>query len=128
MDYVEAASALGQAITESNEFKAYNEAEHALMHDEKGQQLMMEYRDLQQEMVNKSGKEDITKEDLEAVRDTLLAKQKELDEYEITGNYFKARQGFEVMMKTINEILSYNIEGASHHDCGGDCSACGGCH
>lgn len=128
MDYVEAASELGQAITASNEFKTYQEAEHALMHDEKGQQLMMEYRDLQQEMVDKSGQEDLSKEDLEAIRNTLLEKNKELDEYEITGNYFKARQGFDVMMKTINEILSYNIEGASHHDCGGDCGHCGGCH
>ena len=40
MDYVEAASALGEAIRESAEFQAWQSAELAMLQDEKAQTLM----------------------------------------------------------------------------------------
>lgn len=128
MDYVEAATQLGQAIAESGEFLHWRESESAVLADEKAQTLIREFRELQTEMVKASGREDITKEGLENVRDTLLSKQNELNAYEITKQYFDARQGFEIMMKTVNEILQYYIDGQLGGSCGGDCHSCGGCH
>ncbi len=129
MDYVEAATKLGEAIAESGEFLKWRESEKAVLADEKAQTLLKEFREVQTDMVKASGKEDNTKEDLEKIRDTLLAKQNELNEYETTKNYFDARQGFEIMMKTINEVLQYYIDGhTGEASCSGDCHACGGCH
>ena len=130
MDYVEAATLLGEAIVESGEFNNWRESEKAVLADEKAQALMLEFRDLQTDMAKASGRENITKEELETIRDTLLAKQNELNEYEATKNYFDARQGFQVMMKTVNEILQYYIDGRTSESggCNGNCQGCSGCH
>ena len=74
MDYVEAASQLGAAIAESAEFQAWKEAETALILDEKAPVLMQEYKDLQVKLVQGS-RDDLAKEELEKIRDTLMAKQ-----------------------------------------------------
>ena len=46
MDYVEAASALGEAIRNSVEFQAWQSAELAMLQDEKAQTLMSDFKDL----------------------------------------------------------------------------------
>ena len=126
MDYVEAASALGEAIKESAEFTAWQEAELALMQDEKAQELMNDFKDLQMKLVQGS-RDDMDKDELEKIRDTLMEKQRELNEYEITKNYFDGKKGFETMMRTINDIIQHFITGDSG-GCGGSCETCGGCH
>lgn len=125
MDYVDAASQLGEAIVNSAAFITLKNAELALMQDEKAQALMAEFRELQAEMVRAS-REDESKETLEAVRDRLLAKQTELNEYSVTKDFFDGKKGFESMMKTINEIIAHYVNGGS--SCGGNCSSCSGCH
>ncbi len=125
MDYVDAASQLGEAIVNSAAFITLKNAELALMQDEKAQALMAEFRELQAEMVRAS-REDESKENLEAVRDRLLAKQTELNEYSVTKDFFDGKKGFESMMKTINEIIAHYVNGGS--SCGGNCSSCSGCH
>ena len=126
MDYVEAASALGEAIKESAEFTAWQEAELALMQDEKAQELMNDFKDLQMKLVHGS-RDDMDKDELEKIRDTLMEKQRERNEYEITKNNFDAKKGFETMMRTINDIIQHFITGDSG-GCGGSCETCGGCH
>ena len=126
MDYVEAASALGEAIKESAEFTAWQEAELALMQDEKAQELMNDFKDLQMKLVHGS-RDDMDKDELEKIRDTLMEQQRELNEYEITKNYFDGKKGFETMMRTINDIIQHFITGDSG-GCGGSCETCGGCH
>lgn len=126
MDYVEAASALGEAIKESAEFTAWQDAELALMQDEKAQELMNDFKDLQMKLVHGS-RDDMDKDELEKIRDTLMEKQRELNEYEITKNYFDGKKGFETMMRTINDIIQHFITGDSG-GCGGSCETCGGCH
>lgn len=91
MDYVEAASALGEAIKESPEFIAWQNAELALLQDEKGQDLINDFKDLQRKIVNGS-RDNMDKDELEKIRDTLMDKQKELNEYEITKNYFDGKK------------------------------------
>ena len=128
MDYVEAAALLGQAILESGEFKQFKDAEAALLADEKAQQLMLEYRELQSEMV-KASRGDVDKEGLEKIRDTLLAKQNELNEYEVTKQYFKGKQDFDRMMKSVNGVLEHFLTGGGQEGgCSGSCASCAGCH
>ncbi len=127
MDFLEAAAQLGEAIAESEELLAWRSSEAAVLADEKAQGLMEEFRTLQVEMV-KASRDNLEKEDLERIRDTLLAKQNELNEYELTRNYFNARKGFEGMMKSVNDILSHYVNGAQEGGCSGSCSSCSGCH
>jgi len=126
MDYLEAAAILGQAILESGEFRQFKDAEAALLSDEKAQQIMLEYKQLQTDMVQAS-RNDIDKEGLEKVRDTLLEKQKEVNEYETTRQYFKAKQAFELMMKSVNGVLEHFLSGGQDGGCSGSCSSCSGC-
>lgn len=126
MDYVEAASALGEAIRESAEFIAWQDAELAMMQDEKAQTLMDAFKDLQMKLVHGS-RDDMEKDELEKIRDLLMDKQKELNAYEVTKNYFDGKKGFETMMRTVNDIIQHFITGNSG-GCGGSCESCGGCH
>ena len=124
MDYVEAASLLGSSIALSGEFQTWKEAEAALIIDPKAQTLIKEYKDLQVRMVEGS-RQDLAKEELERIRDTLMAKQQQLNEYEVTKKYFDAKKGFENMMSTVNDIIQHYLEDGG--GCTGSCSTCPGC-
>ena len=63
MDYVEAASALGEAIRNSVEFQAWQSAELAMLQDEKAQTLMSDFKDLQMKLVHAS-RDDMDKDDI----------------------------------------------------------------
>ena len=126
MDYVEAASALGEAIRESAEFQAWQSAELAMLQDEKAQTLMSEFKDLQMKLVHAS-RDDMDKDEREKIRDVLMDKQKELNEYEVTKNYFDGKKGFETMMRTVNDIIQHFLAG-DNGGCSGSCSTCSGCH
>ena len=126
MDYVEAASALGEAIRDSAEFQAWQSAELAMLQDEKAQTLMSEFKDLQMKLVHAS-RDDMDKDELEKIRDVLMDKQKELNEYEVTKNYFDGKKGFETMMRTVNDIIQHFLAG-DNGGCSGSCSTCSGCH
>ena len=126
MDYVEAASALGEAIRNSVEFQTWQSAELAMLQDEKAQTLMCDFKDLQMKLVHAS-RDDMDKDELEKIRDVLMDKQKELNEYEVTKNYFDGKKGFETMMRTVNDIISHFLQG-DNGGCSGSCSTCSGCH
>ena len=126
MDYVEAASALGEAIRNSVEIQAWQSAELAMLQDEKAQTLMSDFKDLQMKLVHAS-RDDMDKDELEKIRDVLMDKQQELNEYEVTKNYFDGKKGFETMMRTVNDIISHFLQG-DNGGCRGSCSTCSGCH
>lgn len=125
MDYMEAAAQLGQAIANSGEMQAWRNAENALIEDEKANILMEEYREVQMDLV-KASREELGQDEIEKIRDILLAKQRELNEYEVTKNYFRSKEVFQNMMKSINDIIQFYVTG--EQSCGGSCSSCSGCH
>lgn len=125
MDYLEAASMLGQALLESEINVEYKAAEKALLGDEKAQQLLLEYRQLQEEVV-KLAQDDMDKESLEKARTMLLEKNSELSKYDITKRYFAAKQDFEQMMQEVNSVLEHYLTGGDSN-CTGSCDTCGGC-
>lgn len=126
MDYLEAASLLGQSLLESEIFVEFKKAENALMKDEKAQQLLLDYRQMQEEVV-KLASDDMDKEALEKARTLLLEKNSELSAYEITKKYFECKKDFDQMMQEVNSVLEHYLTGESS-DCTGSCDTCGGCH
>lgn len=126
MDYMEAAAMLGQALVDSREFIKMRETEAALYADDKAQQLMTEFKELQMKMVKASRDENLDKDGLENIRDTLIAKQAEVNAYEITRDYFNAKKAFELAMKNVNDIIQHFLNGGQS-GCSGSCSSCSGC-
>ncbi|HEX2928017.1 MAG TPA: YlbF family regulator [Ruminiclostridium sp.] len=124
MDIIEKARELGQMLASSKEMEEYNNSEAAMKSDDKSTTLMSEYKQLQIEMVRltRSGAE------AQAIEDTkqkLLAKQLEINTYEITMNYLTAKANLEALMKKVNDILIYSITGES--ECSDEkCKTCGG--
>lgn len=125
MDYLEAASLLGQSLLESDIFVEFKKAEDALMKDEKAQQLLLDYRQMQEEVV-KLAKDDMDKDALEKARTLLLEKNSEIASYDITKKYFDAKKDFDQMMQEVNSVLEHYLSG-SDSDCTGSCETCGGC-
>ncbi len=125
MDYLEAASLLGQTILESEIYVEFKAAEAALLADEKAQQMLIDYRTLQEEVV-KLAKDDMDKETLEKSRTMLLEKNSELSKYDITKRYFAAKQDFGQMMQEVNSVLEHYLSGGDSN-CTGSCDTCGGC-
>ena len=125
MDYLEAAAVLGEALLESEQYKEQKASENAVLADETAERLLLEYRELQNEMV-KVARDEVGKQDLENIRETLLAKQKELNEYPVTKRYFEGKKAFEQMMQEVNSVLEHYLTGGSS-ECTGSCDTCGGC-
>lgn len=124
MDITEKARELGLMMADSDEMKAYTSSEAAMKSDDKSNQLMKEYKQLQIEMV-KVTRDKASNEIIDEVRIKLLEKQQEINDYEITKNYLVSKANLEALMKKVNDILVFSITGES--GCTDDkCKSCGG--
>lgn len=124
MDIIEKARELGQMLASSKEMEEYNNSEAAMKSDDKSDKLMSEYKQLQIEMVKltRSGAE---AKEIEETKEKLLAKQLEINTYDVTMNYLTAKANLEGLMKKVNDILIYSITGES--ECSDEkCKTCGG--
>ncbi len=124
MEITEKARELGLMLANSKEMETYKNAESAMHSDEKSSKLMSEYKQLQVEMV-KCTREGAEAEVIEEAKQKLLAKQQEINEYEITYNFLISKSNVEALMKKVNDIIVFTISGEP--TCSEDkCSSCGG--
>ena len=125
MDIFEKAKELGEAIAASEELENLKNAEIDLENDEKARGLMEDYKELQKELVRATRQKE-SEEELDSIREMLIAKQRELNEYPVTFRYLDSKMKFDRLMKNINGVISFAIngeEGCSPSKCG----SCGGC-
>lgn len=124
MDITEKARELGLMLANSKEMELYRTTEAAMQSDKKSTVLMNEYKQLQIEMVKRT-RESAGPEIIEETKQKLLAKQKEINEYDITSNYLSAKGSLEALMKKVNDIIIFSITGETA--CSDDkCATCGG--
>lgn len=124
MDITEKARELGLMLANSKEMEIYKNTESAMQSDEKSTVLMSEYKKLQIEMVKRT-RENTAAEILEETKKKLMAKQKEINEYDVTFNFLKAKEDLEALMKKVNDIIIFSITGEP--TCSDDkCASCGG--
>ncbi len=124
MDITEKARELGLMMADSNEMKAYTSSEAAMKSDDKSNQLLKEYKQLQIEMV-KVTRDKASTEIIDEVRIKLLEKQQEINDYEITNNYLVSKASLEALMKKVNDIIVFSITGEP--TCSDEqCKSCGG--
>ncbi len=114
---------LGEALGDSPEYLRLRKAETALETDERGMGLMEDYRLLQIEMV-KATRENKGEVQIGEIKDMLMAKQKEINEYSVTLEYLEAKNAFDSLMKNVNDVITYAITGETCSP--SKCSSCGG--
>jgi len=124
MDITEKARELGLMLANSQEMELYKNSESAMQSDEKSTKLMSEYKQLQIDMVKRT-REGADTEIIEETKQKLLAKQQEINEYDLTYNFLTSKANLEALMKKVNDIIVFSITGEP--TCTDDkCSSCGG--
>jgi cell fate (sporulation/competence/biofilm development) regulator YlbF (YheA/YmcA/DUF963 family) len=124
MDAFEKARELGHTIAESPEMERLSKAENAIERDDKAKRLLEDYKLLQIEMV-RATKEGREKEVIDSIKIRLMNKQDEVNEYDPTLEYLKAKSDFDKFMKNINNVIIHAITG--EEPCSPNkCGSCGG--
>ncbi|NLK86861.1 MAG: YlbF family regulator [Clostridiaceae bacterium] len=123
MDVLIKAKELGESLAASPVVKRLRSAETALEADDRGMSLLEDQRLLQMELI-KATREKNAEVDLKDIKDMLLGKQKEIDEYPLTHEYMEAKAEFDDLMKNINDIITFAVTGEACSP--SKCSSCGG--
>lgn len=125
MDILDTAKELGVMLGNSKEMTSLKDTEAALQADDKAKTLMNEYKQLQIEMV-KATKANKSPAELEEIKEVLLMKQEEINNYPVTSNYIFAKSAFDQLMKKVNDVLVFGMTG--EEPCSpSKCGSCGGC-
>lgn len=125
MDVIQKAKELGEGIKETKELDSLKKCEQEVQSDSKAKLLLNDYRLLQAELI-KATKQNKKPEIIENIKRLMADKQKELNSYDITKKYIEARDEFNKLMKTINDVIIFTITGETKCS-SDDCSTCGGC-
>lgn len=131
MTVQEMAKQLGDAISVSDEFKAYAEAENAFYADEQAQAMINEYNEKCSKYSKEMQREDIKPTEMINIRRKMSAEYKKLLENEIISAFMTSKEKAEKLLSEVNDIIHYCVTGEQQHDghsCSGSCSTCGGCH
>ncbi len=123
MEVMMKAKELGEALAASPVIKRLKSAETALEKDDRGMSLLEDQRLLQMELI-KTSREKNAEVELKDIKDMLLDKQKEIEEYPLTREYLQAKNEFDDMMKNINDIITFAVTGEACSP--SKCSSCGG--
>lgn len=125
MDILEKTRELGQMICDSDEMKAFREAEELQAQDEAAQSVMQEYNIKRMNLARDMQNGKITRE--EAIAENTKAFDEVLEKSPAIKNYVEAKKAFDNLVNQVNRIINYYITGEDP-DCTHDCSTCGGCH
>lgn len=125
MDILDTAKELGIILGNSKEIIALKDSEAALQADDRAKTLMNDYKQLQIEMV-KATKANKSEAELEEIKEMLLLKQEEINNYQVTNNYLGAKTAFDQLLKKVNDVILFGMTG--EEPCSpSKCGSCGGC-
>ena len=127
MDIMEMAKDLGKAIAQSPQMARMQETEKVQNNDEQAQKLIGEYNLRRMQLAQKAQKEDVTKEELESIREELDSEFEKLLKNQAINAYVTAKKDVEALIGQVNNILSYYITGETNQGCGHSCDSCSGC-
>lgn len=116
---------LGEMIQDSEEMKAYKDAEAAQKADAQTQEHMKEFNLNRLNLARKMQNGELSRE--EAVEANNKAYEELCEKAPLIREYVGAKQRFDAMVQQINQIINFYITGQTG-DCTHDCSTCGGCH
>ena len=128
MEIFDKARELGMAVIQSDAYKRLKDAEAAQETDSGAMALLKEYSDLRMELGKEVQAGEPTPERMEEIRRLVNEKYDAVSAHPVIAEYMAAKNEFDLILREMNTILSYFINGEDQASCGGDCSACGGCH
>lgn len=127
MEILDKAKELGKLIAESDLSINLKKYEAILTVDEESLKMITEFNALQKSMLD-AVKSNSPDEETEVYKLQLASKYDELYDYKITGDYFRAKDEFDAIMKQMNDIIVFEITGEQKGCSSESCSSCSGCH
>ncbi len=137
MDIIEITRQLGAAIQQDERYLAFHEARRVNEADTDLNDMINKLQLIHMSYQHEAEKDDADQEKLQAYDKEFTEAYQAVMSNENMQKYEAARQAVDVMMNEITGILSLCVQGEDpatcelheeHHDCGGNCSSCGGCH
>lgn len=139
MELEKLARQLGAAIQQDKVYLDYKKAMEENEKDEALNELMSKIRLLQMNYQHEAGQEKPDEAKLDSYNREFQGIYAQIMANEHMKAYEEARQAVDDMMNYLTGILALCIQGEDpetcdphahehHHDCGGECSECSGCH
>lgn len=107
---------LGEAIAESPEYQAFEEAQRAVENDDEAQEKISEFEQLRQDFVVARQTGDATEEDVQEVQRA----QQELHSLPVMREYLEAQEAMQERLEDLNEAISEPLS----VDFGGEAGGC----
>ncbi len=118
---------LGQAIVDSEEYKALKAAEEKQETNEEAIALLVEYNNVRKALAEEINKGEVSDERMAEIRAELEACYEKVMSNCVIGEYYAAQQKFDAIVQQMNAILTYFITGEISGGCSGNCSGCSSC-
>lgn len=122
---------LGDAIMQSEEYKAMKEAENLAMANPDAAGAMGQYMEARQKIETLLEQENPDPEQLKTLSAEMDSCQQRLSLIEDVQTLTDARENFSNLIEQVNQVLKFIITGQLSEpksSCGGNCGSCGGCN
>lgn len=138
MDIIKLTRELGAAIQQDERYIRFTNARQANEQDAELNELMAQLQMVQMNYQMEASKETPDSAKMQEYEEKFNETYSKFMENEHMKAYDEARAEVDAMMNYIMQILGLCVNGADpetcepqeehHHDCGGECSSCSGCH
>lgn len=136
MDVIEITRQLGKAIQADERYAKFVVAREANEKDDALNELVGKMQLIHMSYQHEASKEDANEQKLEAYEEEFMGIREQIMANENMKNYEAARAEIDAMMNYIVGLLTECVRGEDpetceppkEHECGGECSSCGGCH
>lgn len=129
---IEKAKELGIALSESDEFRAMNDAQRAMEEDEVLMAKLNDFNEKQNRMMELLSADEGDQAQVSLLSAQMEALRTQLIEDETFVKMLETQTVFQALMKRVNRAIGLcigaEIEDEEDAGCGGNCSGCHGCH
>ena len=130
IELFEKARALGEAMAQTDEYKAVQEAQARIEEDEETQQMIARFNALQTTMQEMMQSPDPDKDAVAAMASSMRELQTQLTKQPSMQALNEAQKEFSEIINSVNQVLRFMITGevaGEDETCGGNCATCKGC-
>ncbi|MDP4119317.1 MAG: YlbF family regulator [Bacillota bacterium] len=130
-EIIDRATALGEAIRDSEEMKELMKKEIIYNNDDEAQRITGEYNEMRESLAKQAENENITPMEMLEIRKKLAAKLDEVSKQTVVAEYMAAKKAFQEILMQVDNIIRYYVTGEdaeNEEGCSGSCESCKGCH
>lgn len=129
---IEKAKELGIALSESDEFRAMNDAQRAMEEDEALMAKLSDFNEKQNRMMELLSADEGDQAQVSLLSAQMEALRTQLIEDDTFVKMLETQTVFQALMKRVNRAIGLcigaEIEDEEEAGCGGNCLGCHGCH